>query len=352
MALWRAITARQDATRGTLAVEHRRWWERMLVRPGIMPRSTPTLVTGTAGWAYQVDIAGFVSQNGPADGFHVFGNDGAVVVGEAGVGGTVPAKPGGGLSRIDIIWVKHPSSGDLGATDSVPTFGVTVGGAASSPTAPAIPTGALELGRNLMTSAATSTASAGNTIETTVLWTGPHGGFTVVRTHAGDRSLMPGSSLQRPVLVWCVTHLRFEVAAGGDYMDLSVGVSTGREPFTVTTAVPTATALTGLITIPALPVPTRVVVVAQGRTGGNGGTRRVAYYFDGIPGGTTATQDPADADTHALAPTNARTTVVSTLMVDAPANTPITFRVRVSSPDGDVFSTGAAVWTRTPQPVA
>lgn len=349
MALWRSLGARPDATRGTTAEEVRKYLERMFSRPGILPRTTPTLVTGTAGWAYSVDIAGFVTQNGPSDGFHIFGNDGAVVVGEDGVGDTVPVAPGGGLSRIDIIWVKQPSDTEVGATDSVPVFGVSVGTAASTPTAPTIPTGALELGRNTMTSTATTTASSGNTITTTALWTGPHGGFTTVRTHSGDRSAMPGSSLQRPVLVYCVADQRLELAAGGDFMDLSVGVLTGRSPFTVITEVASGTALTGTITVPALAVPSLVTVVAEGRTGGNGGTRRVAYYFDNFAGGTTATQDPADADTHALAPTNARTTVVSTLMLVVPANTAATFRVRVSSPDGNVFSTGAAVWTRTPQ---
>lgn len=340
--------ARKDSTRGTTALEVRQTTDRMWLRPGLMPRSQPTLVTGEAAWTYRVDVAGFVTQNGPADGYHTFGNDGAVSVGASGVGSTVPAAPGGGLSRYDVIWVKQPSSSELGATDSVPVFGVTSGTAASSPSVPAIPTGALALAQNLMTSTATTTASSGNTLEIIVPWTNLNNCFTVVRNH-GERSAMPVASLQRPIFVWCVSHARFEVSNGGDYMNLSVGVLTGRSLFTVTTEVATDAALTGTITVPALAVPYQVLVVAHGRTGGNGGTRRVAYYYDAIAGGTTAAQDPLDSDTYVLAPTNDRTTVTRTMLITAPAGTDSTFRVRVSSLTGDVLSTGSVTWTRTPQ---
>jgi len=101
----------------------------------------------------------------------LYGNDGNVVIGTTGVGSTVPVAPGAGLQRIDIAWTRHQSAGENGdpattvANASEPLFGVESGvAAASSPVAPTIPAGAIELGRNTMTSAATSTASAGNTI--------------------------------------------------------------------------------------------------------------------------------------------------------------------------------------------
>lgn len=314
--------------------------ERLWVRPGITPRSSTALVTGTDGWAYQVDTAGFVTQNAAADGYHVFGNDGAVTV------VTDPA-PGAGLQRMDRVWVRHQST-ETGDTSAEPLLGVARGAAASTATAPSIPAGAIELARNVMTSAATSTGSTGNTITVTVPWTGVHGTAITVRSH-DERGALPGASQQRPTLVWCVTDRRYEVSAGGDWMPLSVGVLTDRAPFTQTGEVANATALTGTITVPALPVPYQVTVMVSGRSGGNGGTRRVAYYLDAIAAGTTATQDPADAVNHVLAPSNARAQVTSQALITAPANTPVTFRVRLSSPDGTAFSAGSVVWTRTPQ---
>jgi hypothetical protein len=341
MALWRSMGARKDATRGTTALEVRKMLERIWVRPGMTPRSSTTLITGTAGWTYLVDIAGFVTQNGVGDGFHVFGNDGAIEV-------ATDAAPGAGLSRIDIIWVRHQST-ETGDTVADPIFGVAKSVAASSPTAPSIPTGALELGRNTMTSAATTTASSGNSISITAPWTGLMGTAIVVRNDA-EEAVAPGASQQRPVLVWNVASRRYKVSAGGAFMPLSVGVLTGREPITNTGSLASLQTLTDTITVPALPVAYRVTVVATGRTGGDG-TRRLAYYFDALGAlSGFSTQDPADADTHVLASAGARTTVTSTLVVDVPAGTDCQFRLRLSSPDGNASSSGALVWTRTPAP--
>lgn len=167
MPLWRSLGARKDATRGTAAIEVRKSLEGLFSGPGVVVDSATPVVTGTAGWAYMVNAAHFVTKRGVADGVHLFGNDGPVSVGATGVGSTVPAAPGGGLSRVDIIWVRHRSANENGDTTSEPDFGVTSGTAGSPGVAPAIPTGALELARNVMTSGATSTASAGNTIAQT-----------------------------------------------------------------------------------------------------------------------------------------------------------------------------------------
>jgi len=119
------------------------------------------LAVGTAGFAYSVGAAGFVTSRGASDGVHEFTNDGALSI-------ACPTAPGSGLSRIDIVYVIHPAAGENGDTSSQPILGVSSGTAASSnPAVPTIPTGALELARNTMTSAATTTASAGNTIAQT-----------------------------------------------------------------------------------------------------------------------------------------------------------------------------------------
>lgn len=164
MALFRSIGARKDATRGTAAIEVRKDLAGLVTGAGVLPGSTSPLVTGSAGWAYTVKAARWVTSRGASDGVHLWGNDGDITVGSSGVGGTVTAAPGAGLSRIDIIYAFHPSASENSDTTSAPTVAVAVGTAASTPLAPSIPTGALELARNTMTSSATTTASAGNTI--------------------------------------------------------------------------------------------------------------------------------------------------------------------------------------------
>lgn len=161
MALWRSKGARKDATRGTAPIEVRKSDALMFTGTGVVPGSASPLVTGTSGWAYNVGKAGFVTSRGESDGAHFFGNDGVAAT------PAVPVAPGPGLSRIDIIWVRHPANGENSDTDSRPVFGVTSGTAASTPIAPTIPTGATELARNTMSSGAISTASAGNSIAQT-----------------------------------------------------------------------------------------------------------------------------------------------------------------------------------------
>lgn len=165
MALYRSIGARKDATRGTTAIEVRKDLAGLLSGVGVLPGSADPLVQGTASFSYQVNAGQWVTSRGASDGVHVWGNDGAITV-------STGAAPGSGLSRIDIVYAVHPSNTENGDTDSVPVVGVAQGTAASSPVAPAIPTGALELARNTMTSSATSTNSAGNTLSNTAASTG------------------------------------------------------------------------------------------------------------------------------------------------------------------------------------
>jgi len=163
MALTRSAGARKDTVRGTVPIEVRKAAASRWSTTGVVAGGASPLVVGTAGFAYSVGAAGFVTSRGVSDGVHEFTNDGALSV-------TCPAAPGSGLSRIDIVYVIHPAAGENGDTTSQPILGVSSGTAASSsPSVPTIPTGALELARNTMTSAATTTASAGNTIAQTAV---------------------------------------------------------------------------------------------------------------------------------------------------------------------------------------
>jgi len=205
MGLFRGIGSRKDATRGTSPIEVRKVLAGLFAsvggigaRSGILYNgSTAALVTGDATWAYNVDIFHAYVSRSASDGGTVFGNDGAVLIGATGVGSTVPIAPGAGLQRIDIAWTRHPTAGENGdgattvALSSDPLFGVASGVAASSsPVAPTIPAGAFELGRNLMTDAATSTSSVGNTITQSALYTAVRGAPIPVRNQ-GERDALP-----------------------------------------------------------------------------------------------------------------------------------------------------------------
>lgn len=157
MTEYRSMGARPDDARGTTALEVRKGLAGLFTGPGVLPGADFPLVTGAASWAYIVRKAHWVTSRGDSDGMHLWGNDGDR-------GAATDPAPGSGLSRIDIIYALHPSADENADTDSVPVIAVAKGSPSSTPVAPTLPPGALELGRNLMTSAATSAVSAGNTI--------------------------------------------------------------------------------------------------------------------------------------------------------------------------------------------
>ena len=209
MALFRGLGARKDAARGTSPIEVRKVLAALFARPGILPGGASPLLTGNATWAYNVGIANFVTSRGASDGDQLYGNDGVALIGATGVGSTVPIAPGAGLQRIDIAWTRHPTNTENADTASEPLFGVASGTAVSSnPVAPVIPAGALEIGRNTMTSAATSTLSAGNTITQSALYTALRGAPVPVRnlTERNALTLRDGLQVYRLDLHWVETY--------------------------------------------------------------------------------------------------------------------------------------------------
>ncbi|MFB9953523.1 hypothetical protein [Cellulomonas denverensis] len=151
---------------GTEPIEVRKDLAGLVTGAGVLPGADSPLVSGTAGWAYQVGRCNLVSSRGSSDGVHLWGNDGPVTVSTADDGTSLSA-PGSGVSRVDIIYGLHPSNGENADTTSQPYFAVRKGTPASSPQPPTLPAGALELARNTMTSSATSTSSTGNSIQQT-----------------------------------------------------------------------------------------------------------------------------------------------------------------------------------------
>lgn len=168
----------------------------LAIRPGVFPGAPASLVTGNADWTYSLGVADFATTRGASDGAQLFGNSGPISVGTDEAPGT------SGASRWDVLYVLHPSYGENGDTSSTPLFGVAKGNASTgTPAVPAIPVGALELGRNLMTSAATSTSSAGNTLTQTWRYTALRGCPILVRSQAERDELTALASAAFPITV-------------------------------------------------------------------------------------------------------------------------------------------------------
>ena len=144
-------------------------------RVGVLGGANPSIVSTTGTMNVAIAAAEFATSKGRADGVSIFANDGTVNVAI----GAAPASN----SRIDVIWVKHNDS-TTGDANSLPTFGVTPGAAAASPTKPAIPTGALELATLRVYAGTTATNGGANTLVNTYTMTAARGGVVPLRTKA------------------------------------------------------------------------------------------------------------------------------------------------------------------------
>jgi hypothetical protein len=126
------------------------------VRLGVFPGpGADALVTGTSGMSYSVAAFNAVVHRGASTGPYLIANDGAVTV-------STTAAPGSG-SRIDIIYVQTPDA-EQGDSDSDPVIGVVQGASGGSPSAPALPTAAIEIARATVQAGATATNGSDVTI--------------------------------------------------------------------------------------------------------------------------------------------------------------------------------------------
>lgn len=193
MALIRGLFARKDATRGTTPVEARKALSGIFTpaasfgaRAGVLSGMT---VTGMAAWSYGITAGHLATSRSVSDGVILSANDGVATV-------ATTAAPGTG-GRIDLIWVKH-SDVDMGDATSDNVFGVTQGVVSGSPVAPALPTGAFELGRAQVMAGATGTSHANVTITNSAVRTGLRGGTIEVPDTAARLALgnpVSGSAL-------------------------------------------------------------------------------------------------------------------------------------------------------------
>jgi hypothetical protein len=166
----------------------------MAVRTGVLigPGAT-TLVTGTPATApMTVNVAAhhWVTTRGAADGVYRGAAEAVKTV-------NIAAAPASN-SRIDVIYVKQNDSGSTvspdGSTGDV--YAVAQGTAAATPTRPALPVGAEELGTVTIAAGATSTNGAGVTITNTARLTAGRGAPIPVRNQAERDALTAYPSLK------------------------------------------------------------------------------------------------------------------------------------------------------------
>ena len=151
------------------------------VRKGVLWDGAGNVVTGAAGMTYNVRACRCVVMSSATQGPIIVPNDASVSI-------ATTAAPGAN-SRYDVIWVRqHLVAADGGAdSDVIGELGVTQGTAAAAPTVPAIPTGAVELARVVVTSGTTATNTL--TIQQTHVWTVANGAPIPVR-NATERAAL------------------------------------------------------------------------------------------------------------------------------------------------------------------
>jgi hypothetical protein len=138
-------------------------------RLGVFYEGNPTLLTGTATTApsmtVQVSGLAFACQKAPAEGVYVGRSPSVVIV-------DVAAAPASN-SRIDVVYAMQRDKNSTTSPDGVSQgeIGVITGTAAVSPTKPAIPAGAVEVGTLTVAAGATKTTDVQVTIATTCQWT-------------------------------------------------------------------------------------------------------------------------------------------------------------------------------------
>jgi hypothetical protein len=158
------------------------------VRTGVLwGPGASALITGTAATApmtVSVAINHAVTRRSVADGPYLGPTTEAVAT------VTIGAAPGSN-SRIDVVWTRQRDANSTVSPDAatVAEVGVSAGTAAVSPTKPAIPIGAEELGTVTVAAGATATNGAGVTIANTARLTVARGADVPVRTVAERNAL-------------------------------------------------------------------------------------------------------------------------------------------------------------------
>jgi hypothetical protein len=163
-------------------------------RLGVFYEGNQTLLTGTATTAPSMQVSvsplAFASQKALTEGVYIGRSVGTVLV-------DVAAAPASN-SRIDVVYVMQRDKNATTSPDAVSQgeVGVITGTAAVSPTKPAIPAGAVEVGTLTIAAGVTATTNVGCTIATTCAWTTAAGADIAVRNQAERDAMTAFDGLQ------------------------------------------------------------------------------------------------------------------------------------------------------------
>jgi hypothetical protein len=154
----------------------------LAVRTGVMlGPGTASIITGTsATGTMTVNVAAhhWVTSRAAGDGVYLGAKESSTTV-------NIAAAPGSN-SRIDLVYSKQNDSASTISPDASTgeLYGVVTGTAAASPTKPALPLGAIEVGTVTVAAGATNTLGAGVTISNTSALTVARGAPVPVRSQA------------------------------------------------------------------------------------------------------------------------------------------------------------------------
>jgi hypothetical protein len=161
---------------------------------GVFYEGNQTLIAGTATTSPSMQVSvsplAFAGQKAAAEGVYIGRSVGTVLV-------DIAAAPASN-SRIDTVYVMQRDFNSTTSPDGVTQgeIGVVTGTPAVSPTAPAIPAGAIGIGTVTVAAGVTATTNAGCTILTYCRWTSGAGSPIPVRVVSERASLTPFTGLQ------------------------------------------------------------------------------------------------------------------------------------------------------------
>jgi hypothetical protein len=154
-------------------------------RTGVMTQSidNPAIVGASASsMTYTVQPCEVVIARAAGDGVYILTVSGTTNV------PTDPAPATG--SRWDILYIKQ-NDVDKGDANNLPVLDVAKGTAATSPTKPAIPTGAMQLAEARIYSGTTAASGGSNTLTQTFQWTAARGAPIPVRSLGERQAITP-----------------------------------------------------------------------------------------------------------------------------------------------------------------
>lgn len=300
----------------------------VVARTGVVWAGSSTLLVGTATvgppMTVLVKAHHFIASKASGEGIYL----GAVATDQLVDVAAAPATN----SRIDVVYSKQEDTGSATSPDAQTRaiVGVVTGTPAGSPTPPAIPAGAVEIGQLRVYAGATKTTDGTVTITTTARWTAPLGSPVPVRNQTERDALTAFTGLR----AWRLDTHTLDVHNGTTWVSETPKrlyvQGWGPQSYSNLGAI-------GTLALPALPVASRVHITAIGMVG-----------FSESSGQNFGLNITASAGTMTSGQSNQQTRAETPAQwysyawlgyLDVPASTAVTITTTFSTP-------GAAGWWR------